>query len=78
VGWNIHKENFWSSVPQTLSRLKLRGSYGVNGNVSGLGAYQAQGTYAVGDKYNGIAAIRNTVLANSELKWERSKTLDLY
>lgn len=76
VGWNIHKENFWTSVPETLSRLKLRGSYGVNGNVSGLGAYQAQGTYAVGSKYNGIAAIRNTVLANSELKWERSKTLD--
>ena len=76
VGWNLHKEEFWSMLPENLLKLKLRGSYGVNGNISGLGAYQAQGTYAVGSKYNGIAAIQNTVLANSELKWERSKTLD--
>ena len=77
IGWNLHKEEFWSILPENLLKLKIRGSYGVNGNISGLGAYQAQGTYAVGAKYNGIAAIQNTVLANSELKWERSNTFDV-
>ncbi|MBL7699889.1 MAG: SusC/RagA family TonB-linked outer membrane protein, partial [Chitinophagaceae bacterium] len=35
VGWNVDKENFWS-FPAELVNLKLRMSYGVNGNISGL------------------------------------------
>jgi TonB-linked SusC/RagA family outer membrane protein len=76
VGWNVHKEEFWKILPENLLKLKLRGSYGVNGNISGLGAYTAQGTYAVGSRYGGFAVIQNTVMANTELKWEQSKTLD--
>ncbi len=77
AGWNVHKENFWSIMPQQLSSLKLRASYGVNGNISGLSDFQAQGAYGVGARYNGLAAIQNTVLPNPDLKWEQSKTLDL-
>jgi len=76
VGWNLHKEDFWAQMPEMVSRLKLRASYGVNGNISGLGDYQAQGVYSVGTRYGGNSAIRNTVLANSDLQWERSKTLN--
>lgn len=76
LGWNLHKENFWSVFPPDLIHLKLRGSYGVNGNISGLGPYQAQGAYTVGDRYYGDAAIYNSALANAELQWERSKTLN--
>ena len=76
VGWNVHKEGFWSSLPENLLKLKLRASYGVNGNISGLGPYTAQGQYNVGSQYGGFAAIQNTVIANSELQWEQSKTLD--
>jgi TonB-linked SusC/RagA family outer membrane protein len=76
LGWNLHRENFWKALPTGVTNLKLRGSYGVNGNISGLGNYQAQGTYAVGERYNGEAAIYNTALANPELQWERSKTLN--
>lgn len=76
VGWNIHNEKFWSSLPQNLLKIKVRGSYGVNGNISGLGPYTAQGQYSVGGRYGGFAAIQNTVLANNELQWERSKTFD--
>lgn len=77
AGWNVHKEPFWAISPNYLSAVKLRGSYGVNGNISGLGAYQAQGQYSVGERYGGNAAITNTGLANQELKWEQSKTLDI-
>src|SRR5690606_3725332 len=39
--------------------------------------YQAQGEYAVGQRYGGYAAIQNTVLPNRDLKWEQSKTLNV-
>ncbi len=76
AGWNVYNEEFWKMLPEKLLRLKLRASYGVNGNISGLGYYTAQGSYSVGSKYNGIAMVQNTSLANSELQWEQSKTLD--
>lgn len=77
AGWNMHNESFWSAMPKQLSSLKLRASYGVNGNISGLSDFQAQGAYAVGARYNGQAAIQNSVLPNADLKWEQSKTFDL-
>ena len=77
VGWNVHKEDFWKSLPTDLLRLKLRASYGVNGNISGLSDFTAQGEYSVGSKYNGNAAIDNTIIPNPNLKWEQSKTFDL-
>jgi TonB-linked SusC/RagA family outer membrane protein len=77
VGWNVHKENFWSALPSNLLRLKLRGSYGVNGNITGLGDFTSQGAYGVGAKYGGNAAIQNTVIPNNDLKWEQSKTIDV-
>lgn len=77
VGWNLHREKFWETLPEGLLQLKLRSSYGVNGNNSGLGDYQSQGQYSVGTRYGNIAAIQNTSLANEELKWEQSKTFDV-
>lgn len=78
AGWNVHREKFWqNSITEKLIRLKLRASYGVNGNVQGLGEYDAQGRYAVGSEYFGSAAISPSVLPNMDLKWERSKTLDV-
>src|SRR5690606_65215 len=76
AGWNVYEEDFWQALPEDLLRLKLRASYGINGNISGLGFYTAQGSYSVGSRYNGIAMVQNTSLANSELQWEKSKTLN--
>jgi TonB-linked SusC/RagA family outer membrane protein len=77
LGWNMHNEDFWESVPQNiLSKLKLRTSYGINGNIGNLGDFAAQGAYGVGAIYGGFAAIQNTLIPNPELKWERSKTLN--
>ncbi len=77
LGWNVHKEDFWSVITENLIRLKLRGSYGVNGNISGLGDFQSQGAYSVGNSYMGASAIENTIIPNPNLKWEQSKTLDV-
>lgn len=78
AGWNLHKEAFWTQLlPENLLDLKIRASYGVNGNISGLGDFQALGNYGVGSRYSGSAAVIPSVLPNADLKWEKSKTIDL-
>lgn len=43
IGWNVSSEKFFKDNIQFISRLKLRGSYGVAGNSSiGVGATQAK------------------------------------
>lgn len=76
AGWNLHKEAFWTD-PARISRLKLRASYGVNGNLGNLSDFQAQGQYSVGNRYQGIAAVEYSEIANQNLQWEQSKTFDL-
>ena len=77
AGWHVDKENFWNFFPKDLVRLKLRASYGVNGNISGLGDFTADGAYSVGSIYSGGAAIAMSTMANQNLKWEQSKTVDV-
>ena len=77
VGWHVDKESFWNFLPEDLLRVKLRASYGVNGNISGLGDYTAQGAYSVGARYIDNAAVTMSTMSNQDLKWERSKTFDL-
>ncbi|MDR1096698.1 MAG: TonB-dependent receptor [Tannerella sp.] len=77
AGWHLDKEDFWDFLPKDLLRIKLRASYGVNGNISGLDDFTAQGAYSVGSKYMGNAGIVLSTMANSDLKWERSKTTDI-
>ena len=75
AGWNVHNEDFWDdNLP--VSSLKLRASYGVNGNLGNLSDFQAQGEYSVGNRYGGLPAVEYTVIANQGLRWEQSKTLD--
>ncbi|MCB0688037.1 MAG: SusC/RagA family TonB-linked outer membrane protein, partial [Saprospiraceae bacterium] len=76
AGWNIHNEDFWNE-PLSLSSLKLRASYGINGNLGNLSDFTAQGQYSVGSTYDGVAAVEYTGIANQALKWEQSKTFDV-
>jgi TonB-linked SusC/RagA family outer membrane protein len=81
VGWNAHEEAFWKVMPEVVSSFKLRGSYGVNGNLGNLGDFQAGGLYTsaingVNTAYNGQAANINTQIANPGLKWEQSQTIN--
>ncbi|UFH45687.1 TonB-dependent receptor [Flavobacterium galactosidilyticum] len=76
VGWNMHKENFFSGISDVVNTLKLRASYGQNANVSGIGAYQLQGRYNSG-KYDGILGYQAGGLPFPDLKWERSSTYEV-
>lgn len=80
LGWNIMEEDFWkdSKVSEVISNLKPRLSYGVNGNVNGLGEYTVYGSYDAVDakRYHGNAAYYNNGLLNTGLRWEQSKTFE--
>ena len=84
AGWVLNKENFWPSLTGNLVSLKLRGSYGVNGNTGAqnfISDYQAQGEYGIPSivtqqLYNGNVGLQALTIPNAELKWERSTTLD--
>lgn len=74
AGWNIAKEDFFSV--DEVNDLKLRASYGTVGNRSGIGRYQAQGTVEFVN-YGGSTATQVAQIANPDLKWETTSTLDI-
>jgi TonB-linked SusC/RagA family outer membrane protein len=78
AGWSISEENFWktSSIANTLSTLKLRGSYGMVGNFAGIASYPYQ-TLFTGGLYGSNGAIFFNQAGNENLTWEKSKKLDL-
>ncbi|MDR2563073.1 MAG: TonB-dependent receptor [Prevotellaceae bacterium] len=82
AGWRISEENFMRNTRDWLSNLKLRLSWGVNGNYGGssVGDYEYQGgynsvLYPFGSKqYTGI--IHNAI-SNPLLSWETSDTKNI-
>ena len=78
AGWNIDRENFFQNlISRNLLQLKIRASYGINGNISGLGDFQPDGSYTTTGLYGGASAIRAGDIPNQDLKWEQSKTFDI-
>lgn len=76
AGWVLSQEDFMSNYNHTLSFLKLRASYGLNGNVSNIGTYELQGSYG-SNMYNGQIGYAIGNIPNTGLKWERSKTFEV-
>ena len=85
-GWTISNEEFMSSVPKNiLSNLRLRASWGINGNVNALSSnyqYAPALSTGTGVGYNpsdgfilGVAP--SSVLGNPEIKWETSHQVDI-
>lgn len=82
AGWNLHEEEFYknSKLVDIVSTVKPRISYGINGNVNGIGLYDVYGIYnqwTGTNKYNGYAGILNTSIINSQLRWEKSKSFEV-
>ncbi|UOG77121.1 TonB-dependent receptor [Hymenobacter tibetensis] len=81
LGWRISKESFFPQNGQ-VSELKLRGSFGGNGNQELPYTYQRFSSYSVGSNYAGSAGtvqggIRPERIGNQALKWETSYQYDL-
>lgn len=77
-GWEITKEKFWqgSGLDRVFSNLKLRGSYGKVGNITGLGNYVSQTLYSSG-LYGGNGTATFSQAGNSNLEWETSTKTDI-
>ena len=80
VGWRISEEGFMKEIP-TISELKLRGSYGLVGNISGIPNYAWQSTIgsATNTVFNNQLSQGQTTnqLGNSELGWELTKMTNI-
>ena len=72
ASWNMHNEAFMQDIKDVLNVLKLRYSYGVNGN-DNIGAYAHYGLYS-DIVYNGITGQVPAQLENRKLTWETNKT----
>ena len=72
ASWNIHNEAFMQDIKNVLNVLKLRYSYGVNGN-DNIAAYAHYGLYS-DIVYNGITGQLPSQLQNRKLTWETNKT----
>ena len=78
LGWNMHNENFYDNlgINKYVSSFKPRFSYGVNGNINSLGFYATEQIYNSAGTYNGFGGTYAANYINSDLRWERSNTLN--
>ena len=76
AGWIFGREDFIKEAIPVMSFGKLRASYGINGNASGIGAYTLQGSYG-SFNYNGNTSYLITELPNPNLRWEKTATFEV-
>ncbi len=80
AGWIISNENFWGVAP--INFLKIRASWGQNGNIESLDYFQYVSLIEVGvwnyyfDDVLSTGAVPST-LSNRDLIWETSEQIDL-
>ena len=83
AGWTISNEKFFKDAidESIVSFLKLRGSWGRNGNVNVLSGYQYNPTISIGGYYsfgngNNVTGSAPNKIANPDLTWETSEQVD--
>lgn len=87
-GWTVSNEKFFSGIKDavSLSFLKLRASWGINGNVNAMGNYQYSDVLTANNSngYNftdtsgrTVGVAPSGVLPNPKIKWETSRQVDL-
>ncbi len=74
--WRLVEEPFMEGIKSTFTDLKLRTSYGVNGNLPG-GNYAYQGLYSFNQAYMGDSGSYESSLTNNNLKWEKNYNLNI-
>lgn len=74
--WHATNERFMKVVKPVLSDLKIRASYGVNGNQP-ASFYGYMGLYSYGQNYMGEVGSYMSAIANPDLKWEKNYNLNI-
>ena len=73
--WNIDQESFMSDI-DFINALKIRASYGVNGNAD-IGNYTWKGTYIFNANYNQLPGSAPNLVDNADLTWEINKPFNV-
>lgn len=80
AGWTISEENFFDGIKNTVSNLKFRGSWGINGNTAS-GAYTWDPTVVANLDYNlgggTVTGLTQNALFNRGLQWEEVEKFNL-
>lgn len=85
AGWTMSNEKFWQPLQDWWDYMKIRGSWGQNGNEN-IGQFKYAATYSFGAygqySFNNSKNVGTTGgyparLANPDLTWETSEQLDL-
>jgi len=75
LGWNIHREKFMENL-DLFNQLKLRVSYGVNGNDQ-IDPFGYSGTFSGTGSYNGNNVATISSAGNASISWEKNTTFDI-
>ncbi|MDR0700408.1 MAG: SusC/RagA family TonB-linked outer membrane protein [Tannerella sp.] len=80
-GWNVHRESFLADNPY-LSRLKLRGSWGILGDALKIGRYETRDLLSFnyrGYAYNGsiAASAWSSASYDPNISWEKAEMTNL-
>ncbi|MBD1397018.1 TonB-dependent receptor [Pontibacter sp. JH31] len=76
LGWVLTEEAFFKDAAPFVSNFKIRGSYGITGNQSGITNFQSLGLWQ-GAAYADLPGISPVQLANPNLKWETTAQTNL-
>lgn len=74
--WHISNERFMKPIKNILSDLKIRASYGVNGNQPGA-YYGYMGLYSYSQNYMGQSGSFESSMPNNNLGWEKNYNLNI-
>lgn len=76
AGWRLDKENFMKTLTW-LDMLKIRASFGQNGNDAGLSNYEWQILYDFNNNGEAPGYIQSTKPGNPDLRWETQTQIDV-
>lgn len=74
--WRLGEEPFLAGLP-VVRNLAVRASVGLTGNQQALGDFASRGLFGGGANYADQPGIAPNQLANPELKWERTRQVNL-
>jgi len=76
VMWRLGEESFMQDQ-EIVRNLAVRASYGITGNQQELGNFASRGLFGGGSNYNEEPGIAPSQLANPDLRWEKTKQMNV-
>ena len=76
AAWTISKEDFWESLEGIVPAMKIRFSYGLNGNAN-IDNYIWHAVYQAGNNYNLAPGTLPANVGNDNLTWEINKPFNI-